>query len=64
MLRDLHSHTTASDGSLSPEELIQLAQERGVDQLAITDHDSVGSIAEALEVAKGYSVAIIPGVEI
>lgn len=64
MLRDLHSHTIASDGSLSPQELLMLAEERGVDELAITDHDSVDSVAEALKLAEQYSLAVVPGVEV
>jgi 3',5'-nucleoside bisphosphate phosphatase len=46
MLFDLHSHSTHSDGSLSPTELIQRAQQAGVDVLAITDHDTVSGITE------------------
>ena len=64
MLRDLHSHTTASDGSLSANELLKLAAERGVDELAITDHDSVDSVAEAIELSSNYGVSVVPGVEI
>ena len=41
MLYDLHSHTTCSDGSLTPQELVARASEQGVDVLAITDHDTV-----------------------
>jgi len=44
MLFDLHSHTTASDGCLSPEELLKRAVERRVDALAITDHDTVEAL--------------------
>ncbi len=64
MLRDLHSHTTASDGSLSASELLKLAAERGVDELAITDHDSINSVAEAIELSSSYGVSVVPGVEI
>ena len=64
MLRDLHSHTTASDGSLSASELLKLAAERGVDELAITDHDSINSVAEAIELSSSYGVLAVPGVEI
>ena len=64
MLRDLHSHTTASDGSLSASELLKLAAERGVDELAITDHDSINSVAEAIELSSSYGVLVVPGVEI
>src|SRR5207247_6105549 len=46
---DLHSHTTASDGSLSPRELVRLAVQHGVSVLAITDHDSTDGLADAME---------------
>ncbi|GAA4364417.1 PHP domain-containing protein [Kangiella marina] len=64
MLRDLHSHTIASDGDLTVSELLKLASERGVDELAITDHDSIDSLREASKVAGDYGVKLIPGVEI
>jgi hypothetical protein len=62
---DLHSHTTASDGSFSPRELVREAARRGVRILAITDHDSTEGLAEALdEVRKHPPLTLIPGVEI
>jgi predicted metal-dependent phosphoesterase TrpH len=64
MLRDLHSHTIASDGDLSAEQLIKLASERSVDELAITDHDSVESLESALSIGVEQGLAVIPGVEI
>lgn len=61
---DLHLHTTASDGRLSPEEVVQLAAERGLGVIAITDHDSVEGISAALEAARSCpQLKIIPGVE-
>ena len=60
---DLHTHTTASDGSLSPTELVDLAVERGVEVLAITDHDSTDAIDTAVAHASGR-LEIWPGVEI
>ena len=45
---DLHAHTTASDGSLSPRELVELAKKSGITALGITDHDTVDGIDEAL----------------
>lgn len=62
MIYDLHTHTTASDGSLTPEQLLRLARESGVDVLAITDHDTVAgcvAAAEALEQAP----RVVPGIE-
>ncbi|MCL1106265.1 RNase RNM [Shewanella algicola] len=47
LLADLHSHTTASDGQLTPTQLISRAIEKGVEMFAITDHDTVGGLAEA-----------------
>ncbi|MBI3825332.1 MAG: PHP domain-containing protein [Candidatus Rokubacteria bacterium] len=62
---DLHSHTTASDGTLSPRELVALAAKHGVRVLAITDHDSTDGLAEAIEeAAKRPPLTIVPGLEI
>ncbi len=61
---DLHSHSTASDGALSPTELVRLAVEAGVRHLALTDHDSVAGIQEAAEAAQDHPIQLIPGVEI
>ena len=47
ILADLHSHTTASDGMLSPSDLVARALEKGVQMLSITDHDTVDGLAEA-----------------
>jgi len=61
---DLHLHTAASDGSLSSEELIELAVKKNMKAIAITDHDSVSGIKEALEYAKNKNIILIPGIEI
>ena len=62
---DLHSHTIASDGALSPRELVREAARRGVRILAITDHDSTEALAEAFdEVAKHPPMTLVPGIEI
>jgi predicted metal-dependent phosphoesterase TrpH len=61
---DLHTHSTASDGILSPTELVMLAKEKGVTQLALTDHDSTAGIKEALLAAEQADIHLIPGVEI
>ncbi|MBC7814503.1 MAG: PHP domain-containing protein [Burkholderiales bacterium] len=60
---DLHLHTTASDGQLTPLLLVDLARQRGFDTIAITDHDTTGSILEA-QAAGGDSLTVIPGVEL
>ena len=58
---DLHCHTTASDGALSPTELISLACERGIDILSITDHDSVDAYQQIA--SDGNKLTVIPGIE-
>ena len=61
---DLHLHTLASDGRLSPTELIQLVAKRGLEIISITDHDSTEGLAEAYEAAKEFPyMRIIPGIE-
>ena len=61
---DLQSHTTASDGELTPEELVELAIKKKLSAVAITDHDSVESLKKAIEYSKGKKIEIIPGVEL
>ena len=61
---DLHLHTLASDGRLSPTELIQLVAKQGLETISITDHDSTEGLAEAYEAAKKFPyMRIIPGIE-
>ncbi|MBO8164941.1 MAG: PHP domain-containing protein [Brevibacillus sp.] len=61
---DLHSHTTASDGTCLPAENVRLAKEAGLAALAITDHDTVAGIEEALAAGQELGVKVVPGVEI
>lgn len=61
---DLHSHTTASDGSLTPEELVRLANRQGVSALAVTDHDTIAGLPRAIAEGERLGVEIIPGIEI
>ena len=61
---DLHSHSIASDGTLTPTQLLQRAKEHGVSVLALTDHDSTQGISEARQAALANGVQLIPGVEI
>ncbi len=64
-LVDLHIHSTASDGRYKPAALINKAAELGLKVISITDHDSVASIAPAIETAKAFpGLTFIPGVEI
>jgi len=61
---DLHSHSKASDGALSPSALVERAKARGVATLALTDHDTVGGVEQAAEAASKIGVTLIPGCEI
>lgn len=62
---DLHVHSSASDGSFSPEEVVDMAQEAGLRYFALTDHDTVDGVERALEQAKKYSnFDVIPGIEL
>jgi hypothetical protein len=61
---DLHAHTTASDGTLTPTELVRLAKESGLDAIAVTDHDTFQGIPEAMEAGKKYGIEVIPGAEL
>lgn len=60
---DLHTHTTASDGIYSPADLVDLAIDNGVTAMAVTDHDTVDGIGEALERAAQRGFRLIPGIE-
>lgn len=64
MRADLHVHSTASDGTATPTELVSLALAGGLDVLAIADHDSVSGLAEAREAATGTGLTLIPAVEL
>jgi 3',5'-nucleoside bisphosphate phosphatase len=64
MLLDLHAHSNASDGSLSPEELVDHAISRGLGTLALCDHDTTGGIARFLSHGKGKDIRLISGVEL
>lgn len=60
---DLHCHSTCSDGTLSPVELIALAKERGLSGLSITDHDTVAAYTTAIPAAKAAGIRLGTGVE-
>jgi hypothetical protein len=61
---DLHVHTSASDGVYSPAEIVAMAVQLGVNVIALTDHDTVAGIPEAMQAASNSAVRVIPGVEI
>lgn len=61
---DLHTHSTCSDGTFSPLELVEKAAVSGVQVLALTDHDTMAGVPAALEAAKRFGMRLIPGVEI
>lgn len=63
-LYDLHTHSTASDGTLRPKDLVARAKQAGVSVLALTDHDSTQGLAEAREAALHLGVDLIAGAEI
>lgn len=60
---DLHSHTTASDGSFAPARLVEEAASRGITTFAVTDHDTVAGLDEAEAAAVKHGIDFIPGVE-
>ena len=61
---DLHAHSSVSDGLLSPADLVAYAAAKGVNVLALTDHDDIGGLAEAQAAAETHNITLINGVEI
>jgi len=61
---DLHSHSTASDGRLSPTGLVELAASRRLTALALTDHDTVAGLEEAAEACRACGLRFVPGIEL
>lgn len=61
---DLHVHSTASDGSVSPENVVSLAVRAGLDAIALTDHDTVEGIPAARAAAAAQGIRLIPGIEV
>ncbi len=57
-------HTNRSDGSHDPVDLVEYAAERGVDVLAITDHDTMAGVAEATAAGRAIGVTVVPGIEL
>ncbi|WP_235857445.1 PHP domain-containing protein [Paenibacillus albiflavus] len=63
-MADLHTHTTASDGMNSPSMNVQLAKEAGLAAIAITDHDTVSGVEEAMKEGERIGIRVVPGIEI
>ena len=64
MIGDMHCHTTMSDGSTSPEMLVQYAIDAGLDFIAVTDHDTMAGVQTAVNLGKRKGLKVIPGVEV
>lgn len=60
---DFHTHSTASDGTLAPAELIEESARQGLLHVALTDHDTTGGVTEAVEAGKGHGINVIAGIE-
>ena len=61
---DLHMHSTASDGALSPAALMKLCRERGLSRVSLTDHDTLDGVAEAQDAAATLGITLLPGLEL
>lgn len=61
---DLHAHTTASDGSYTPTELVRYAKKKGLSAIAITDHDTIAGVEEAFIEGRKLGIRVIPGAEL
>jgi predicted metal-dependent phosphoesterase TrpH len=62
-LIDLHTHTAASDGDLSPTQLVRLAETLGLEAIAITDHDTIHGVCEWFESGQSAQLEVVPGIE-
>ena len=60
---DLHTHSTCSDGTLTPEEVVKEAKNAGLTAIALTDHDTIDGLSEAIEAGKKYGIEVITGIE-
>lgn len=61
---DLHVHTTASDGTLSPTEVVKYGVEKNLSVIAITDHDTISGIEEGMKAAENEPITVVPGIEL
>jgi predicted metal-dependent phosphoesterase TrpH len=64
MYADLHMHTTHSDGTNTPREILELAKSAGISEIAITDHDTITGSIEAKTYINDYNIRLIPGIEL
>lgn len=60
---DLHTHSTCSDGTLTPTQVIIAAKEAGLSAIALTDHDTISGLQEAAEAGKKYGIEVVTGIE-
>lgn len=60
---DLHTHSTCSDGTLSPSEVVKLAKTKGLSAIALTDHDTIDGLNEAIETGRAIGIEVITGIE-
>ena len=63
-LVDLHTHSTASDGSYTPGELVRYAKEKGLSAIALTDHDTAEGLPEAIRAGEEAGLEVVPGAEL
>ncbi|HEU4962853.1 MAG TPA: PHP domain-containing protein [Bacilli bacterium] len=63
-IADLHAHTTASDGTFTPRELVELAKKNGLAAVAVSDHDTTGGLQEAQLAGVELGVEVVPGIEL
>ena len=61
---DLHVHTTASDGSFPPEDVVRMAAEAGLQAIAITDHDNTNALQRCMDAGRQYDIEVIPAIEL
>ena len=61
---DLHVHTTASDGQYASAQLVRMAKQRGLEAIAVTDHDTMDGLQEAVQAGEQCSLHVIPGIEL
>lgn len=64
MLIDLHTHSTCSDGTLTPEELVKLSSQNHIEVIALTDHDTTSGLPQFLSYAEKYKITAVPGIEL